>query len=844
MTEQMDAGMVAGQIEEHPDALSSPYGGGELGRGRRRKEDAKLVTGQTNWTDNITLPGLLHMAVLRSPMAHAKVVSVDVSGALEVPGVIAAYSGADLADVQGALPCAWPVTDDMVHPDHSPLAVDEVRYVGDGVAVVVARDRYTAADALEAIAVEYEQLPAVVDMEAALAEGADLVHSDKGTNSCFTWPFASGDSYADTVSGAGDDAVVVKRRFRQQRLLPTAMEPRGVVVAPIAAADEYTVYSSTQVPHILRVMLALVTGIGEHKLRVIAPDVGGGFGSKLNVYAEEVLALVVARKLGRPIKWTESRSENYQATIHGRDQIQDIEIAATKDGTLLGLKVQLLADMGAYLQLVTPGIPILGAFMYPAIYKMKAYDFTCTGVFTNKTPTDAYRGAGRPEATYAIERIMDELAVELGRDPMDLRRQNWIKHEEFPYEMIAGLTYDSGNYEAATDKAEQMFDMTGLRREQAERRERQDPVQLGIGISTFTEMCGLAPSRVLGSLSYGAGGWEAAQVRMLPTGKVEVTSGATPHGQGHHTAWSQIVADALGVPFEDVEVVTGDTDSSPKGMDTYGSRSLVVGGVAIHKATGKVLEKAKRIAAHLLEASEDDVEFGKGTFSVKGSPEAKLTIQEVALATFAAHNLPDGMEPTLDSDYVYDPENFSYPHGTHLCAVEIDTETGFTRIRKYVCVDDVGKIVNPVIVEGQIHGGLAQGIGQALYEEAVYDAEGNLTTGSLVDYLIPSAADLPHFDTGRTETPATSNPLGVKGVGEAGTIASTPAVINAVVDALRPFGVNDIDMPATPERVWRALNGSRAERAAAGTVAYGGTSTGSTGGAASPETSSDNGSAQ
>ncbi|HVM28523.1 MAG TPA: xanthine dehydrogenase family protein molybdopterin-binding subunit [Mycobacteriales bacterium] len=813
--------------------MSSPYAGGELGRGRRRKEDAKLLTGQTNWTDNITLPGLLHMAVLRSPMAHAKVLSVDVSGALEMPGVLAAYSGADLAEVQGSLPCAWPVTPDMVHPDHPPLAVDEVRHVGDGVAVVVARDRYAAVDALEAIAVEYEQLPAVVDMEEALADGAPLVHESAGTNRCFLFDFpGAGADYDETVQAAGDDAVVVKRRFVQQRLLPSAMEPRGVVVAPIAAADEYTVYSSTQVPHILRVMLALTTNIPEQKIRVIAPDVGGGFGSKLNVYAEEVLCLIVAKKLGRPVKWTESRSENYQGTIHGRDQIQDIEIAARRDGTLLGLKVQLLADMGAYLQLVTPGIPILGAFMFPAIYKMQAYRFICTGVFTTKTPTDAYRGAGRPEATYAIERIMDELAVELGRDPMELRKQNWIQHEEFPYDMVAGLTYDSGNYEAATAKAEQMFDLAGMRAEQQRRRESKDPVQLGIGISTFTEMCGLAPSRVLGSLSYGAGGWESASVRMLPTGKVEVVSGATPHGQGHHTAWSQIAADALGVPFDDVEVITGDTDSSPKGMDTYGSRSLVVGGVAIHKATGKVLEKAKRIAAHLLEAAEDDVEFDKGTFTVKGSPEAKLTIQEVALATFAAHNLPDGMEPTLDSDYVYDPENFSYPHGTHLCAVEIDTETGFTRIRKYVCVDDVGKIVNPVIVEGQVHGGLAQGIGQALYEEAVYDAEGNLTTGSLVDYLVPAASDLPHFETGRTETPATSNPLGVKGVGEAGTIASTPAVMNAVVDALRPFGVNDIRMPATPERVWRAIHGDGTGRAAAGTVAYGGAQTAATSGSA------------
>jgi carbon-monoxide dehydrogenase large subunit len=812
MTEELDAGLIAREIAEHPDALSAPYAGGELGRGRRRKEDAKLLTGQTNWTDNIVLPGLLHLAILRSPMAHARIVSVDVSAALEMPGVIAAFSGKDLEDVMGAtLPCAWPVTPDMVSPPHTPLALDEVRYAGDGVACVIARNRYVAADALEAIAVEYDQLPAVVDMEEALKEGAPLVHSDAGTNRCFLFEFpGAGADYDETVRAAGDDVVVVKRRFRQQRLLPTPMEPRAVVVAPIAAADEYTVYSATQIPHVVRVMLALTTGIPEHKIRVVAPDVGGGFGAKLNVYAEEVLALVVARKLGRPVKWTESRSENYQATTHGRDQLQDIEIAARKDGTLLGLKVEILADMGAYLQLITPGIPILGAFMYPAIYKMAAYRFTCTGVFTTKTPTDAYRGAGRPEATYAIERIMDELAEVLGRDPMDLRKQNWIKHEEFPFTMVAGLTYDSGNYEAATEKAEQMFDMAGLRAEQKARRERKDPVQLGIGISTFTEMCGLAPSRVLGSLSYGAGGWESASIRMLPTGKVEVVSGATPHGQGHHTAWSQIVADSLGVPFEDIELVAGDTQSSPKGMDTYGSRSLVVGGVAIHKATGRVLEKAKRVASHLLEAAEGDVEFQGGTFSVKGSPEASLTIQQVALATFAAHNLPEGMEPSLDSDYVYDPENFSYPHGTHLCAVEVDTETGFTKICKYVCVDDVGKIVNPLIVQGQVHGGLAQGIAQALYEEATYDAEGNLLTGTMVDYLLPSAADLPHFDTGRTETPATSNPLGVKGVGEAGCIASTPAVINAVVDALRPFGVTNIDMPATPERVWRLVSAGAA----------------------------------
>jgi carbon-monoxide dehydrogenase large subunit len=825
MTEQLDAGIVASQID--PSDLSSPDARRERGRSRKRKEDAKLLTGQTNWTDNMVLPGLLHFAVLRSPMAHATVLSVDVSGALEVPGVVAAFSGKDLQAEMASLPCAWPVTPDMVHPDHLPLAVDEVRYVGDAVAVVVARDRYTAADALEAIAVEYDPLPAVTDMEEALAEGAPLVHSDKGTNKCFVWPFEQGD-WAATAAEAD---VVVKRRLIQQRLLPTAMEPRSVVVAPIAAADEYTVYSATQIPHILRVMLAMVTGIGEHKIRVIAPDVGGGFGSKLDVYAEEVLALLLARRLGRPVKWTEARTENYQATIHGRDQIQDMELAFTRDGTLLGVKADILADMGAYLQLVTPGVPILGAFMFNSIYKMEAYSFTCTGVFTTKTPTDAYRGAGRPEATFAIERMMDESAVELGMDPLELRRKNWIRHEEFPYTTIAGITYDSGNYEAATDKATSLFDYEALRREQAERRQRGDKVQLGVGISTFTEMCGLAPSRVLGSLSYGAGGWEAAQIRMLPTGKVEVVTGTTPHGQGHVTSWSQIAADALGVPFEDVEVIHGDTDSSPKGMDTYGSRSLVVGGVAVHLAAGKVIEKARRVAAHLLEAAEDDVEFNAGTFSVKGSPEAKTTIQEVALATFAAHNLPEGMEPTLDSDMVFDPEDFSYPHGTHLCAMEVDTETGFSKIRKYVCVDDVGNVINPLIVEGQVHGGLAQGIGQALYEEAIYDAEGNLVTGSMVDYLVPSAADLPDFTTDRTETPSTTNPLGVKGVGEAGAIASPPAVINAIVDALRPFGVDDVVMPATPERVWRAIQtgDGGTDRATAGSVSYGGAQTAATG---------------
>jgi aerobic carbon-monoxide dehydrogenase large subunit len=777
-----------------------------VGVTRLRKEDAHLLTGRTRWTDNIRIPGMLYVVFVRSPLAHARVVSVDVSAALEQPGVVAAYTGAELQEHwESGLPCAWPVTETMRSPLHLPLATDEVRYVGDAVAVVVATERYLAADAVEFVDVEYEPIPAVTDMEAALAEGADLADTTLGSNECFVWPLVSGD-VDEAFEGA---AHVVTRRFRQQRLLPTAIEPRAVVAAPPADQRQYTVWSSTQVPHILRLMLALTCGVPEHELRVVAPDVGGGFGSKLNVYAEEAVCLVLARQLDRPVKWTETRSENYQATIHGRDQIQDLSLALDADGRIRGLRAHLLADMGAYLQLVTPGIPLLGAFMYNAIYKMDALDFKCTGVFTNKTPTDAYRGAGRPEATFAIERLIDEAAHELGMEPFELRERNWIEHEEFPYETIAGLTYDSGNYEAATAKAKELFRYDDLRREQSERRERGDPVQLGLGISTFTEMCGLAPSRVLGSLSYGAGGWETASVRVLPSGKIEVITGTSPHGQGHVTAWSQIAADALGVPYQDVEVHHGDTAVSHRGLDTYGSRSLVVGGYAVHVACEKVVAKAKRVAAHVLEASEDDLEFEAGRFSVRGSPDAATTIQDLALAVFTSHDYPEGIEPSLDADATVDPENFSYPHGTHLCAVEVDTETGKVEILRYVAVDDVGKVINPQIVEGQVHGGLAQGIAQALYEEAIHDADGNLVTGSLVDYYVPSAADLPHFVTDRTETPATTNPLGVKGVGEAGTIASTPAVMNAVIDAVRHLGVDDVPMPASPRNVWEALEAAK-----------------------------------
>jgi carbon-monoxide dehydrogenase large subunit len=788
---------------------------GEVGSARRRKEDARLITGRTMWTENIVLPGMLHLAILRSPMAHARITRVDTSAAEREPGVIAVLSGRDVADVQGSLPCAWPVTEDMVHPDHPPLAVDEVRHVGEAVAVVAARDRASAVDALAAIEVDYEPLPVVLDMEAALVDGSPLVHTDKGTNKSYTWVFDSaeagtGGAVEEAIAGA---EVVLRKRYIQQRLIPAFMEPRSVVVDP--TGDQYTMYSATQIPHILRFLVAVVTGTPEHKVRVIAPDVGGGFGGKLQVTPEELIAFLVAKRIGKPVKYTETRSDSMVSAHHGRDQIQEIELAARRDGTVLGLKVRLLANMGAYLGLVTPGVPLLGAFMYNAIYKFPAYRFECSGVFTNTTLTDAYRGAGRPEATFAIERAMDELAVELGLDPIEVRRRNWIRHEEFPFTTVCGLTYDSGNYEAATAKAMHIFGYDELRREQTARRESGDPVQLGIGVSTYTEMCGLAPSRVLGSLRYGAGGWETASVRMLPTGKVEVVTGTSPHGQGHETAWSQIVADQLGVPFEDVEVLHGDTRTSHKGLDTYGSRSLAVGGIALVNACQKVVEKAKPVAAHLLECDVADLEFTGGTFKVRGTPEGGKTLADCSLAVFAAHDLPDGIEPNLDADAVYDPTNFSFPHGTHLCATEVDTETGRVTIRSYVAVDDVGRVINPMIVEGQVHGGVAQGIAQALFEEAGYDAEGNLLTGTFVDYTLPSAADLPDVISDRTETPAPDHPLGAKGVGEAGTIASTPAVVNSIVDALRPFGVSDIRMPCTPERVWRAIQSSAAQQGGA-----------------------------
>jgi carbon-monoxide dehydrogenase large subunit len=780
----------------------------EIGRDRRRKEDQRLITGRTRWTDNIVLPGMLHLAMVRSPFAHATITSIEVADAKASTNVVDVLTGSDFGAELGAIINAWPITPDQVTPPHSPMPADRVAFAGEIVAVVIARTAAEARDAAELVEVEYDELPAALDLKKSAADEV-LAHPDLGTNKSALWVFDSGEAgtggnVEDAIAKARTDGIVIEREYRQQRLIPAFMEPRSVVVDP--TGEQYTMWSATQIPHIVRFALAATTGVPESKIRVIAPDVGGGFGGKLQVTPEEWIAWAVGRRLGKPVKYTETRSESLMSAHHGRDQWQKLTLSAEKDGTVTGLKVELLADLGAYVAIVGGGVPVLGAFMFNAIYKFPAYHFSVQTVLTNKAWTDAYRGAGRPEATYAIERLMSELAAEVGVDPLEIREQNWIKHEEFPFTTVAGLEYDSGNYEAATAKAKEMFGYDELRAEQMARRASGDTVQLGIGISTFTEMCGLAPSRVLGQLDYGAGGWEHASVRMLATGKVEVVTGASAHGQGHETAFSQIVADRLGVAFEDVEVLHGDTQVAHKGLDTYGSRSLVVGGEALVKAADKVIEKAKPIAAHLLEASVDDLEFSGGRFTVRGT-DSGVAIGEIATAVFAAHNLPDGVEPSIDAEATYDPVNFNYPHGTHLCAMEVDTETGAVKMRKYVCVDDIGNIVNPLIVSGQVHGGLVQGIAQALWEEAVYDDAGTLVSGSFVDYLLPTAADTISFDIEHTTTPSLTNTLGTKGVGEAGTIASTPAVVNAIVDAVRHLGVNDIQMPCTPERVWKAING-------------------------------------
>ncbi|HEY7344879.1 MAG TPA: xanthine dehydrogenase family protein molybdopterin-binding subunit [Gaiella sp.] len=769
----------------------------------KRREDQTLLTGRGTYVDNMAPVGTLSMVVVRSPYAHARVKSISLDAARTADGVVAVFSAADLQDDwKAAMPCAWPVTEDMKNPPHYPLT-DVARYQGDGVAVVLADTRAHAKDAAELVEVDWEPLDAVVDVATALEDGTPLAHPDLGTNECYVWRLDT-----DATGQAIDEAeVVVTRRYYQPRLIPNAIEPRAVLAVP-GAAGEVTLYAATQIPHILRLLVAATLGMSEAKLRVVAPDVGGGFGSKLDVYAEDLLAVALARRLGRPVKWTEERSENYVATIHGRDFVTEYTLAATKDGTITHCRAKVTAAMGAYLQLVTPGIPLLGAWIYAGPYAIPNYSVEFTGVFTNTTPTDAYRGAGRPEATYVIERTMDALAEELGMDRVELRRKNFIK--EFPATIGSGLTIDSGDYVASLDKLLEHLDLDALRTEQAKRRENGGPRQLGIGFSTYNEMCGLAPSRILGAIRYAAGGWEQATIRYLPTGSVQVITGTSPHGQGHETSWAQIVADQLGCDIDAVEVLHGDTSVSHAGLDTYGSRSLPVGGVALCYAADKVIDKARQIVAHQLEVSADDLDYANGTFTVKGSPDKEMTVAAAAWAAFAAHDLPDGMEPGLEATATYDPPNFSWPGGAHAAVVEVDTETGDARLVRYVAIDDVGTVVNPLIVDGQVHGGITQGISTALYEEGTYDETGSLLTANLVTYLVPSAAELPSFELDRTESRSPTNPLGVKGVGETGTIAAAPAVINAVLDAVSHLGVKDIQMPATPERVWRAIQEAKA----------------------------------
>jgi aerobic carbon-monoxide dehydrogenase large subunit len=769
-----------------------------VGSSVKRKEDEALLRGRGTYVDNLTLPGTLSMVVVRSPYPRARIKGVSLDTARALDGVVAAFSGADLADDwAGGLPCAWPVTEDIKMPPHYPLATDEARYQGDPVAVVVAETRALAKDAAELVEVDYEQLPSVAGVEKALEDGAPLVHEDVGTNECYVWKLET-----DDLQAAIDAAdVVVTRRYYQPRLIPNAIEPRGVL-AQVGPTGDVTLWSATQTPHILRFALQLVLGIPESKIRVIAPDVGGGFGSKIQIYGEGPLAIALARRLGRPVKWAEERSENYVGTIHGRDVVHELTFAAAKDGAITAVKSEAWCAMGAYLELVTPGIPLLGAWLYSGPYAIPNYSVTFTGVFTHTTPTDAYRGAGRPEATYVLERTMDALAAELGMDRIELRRKNFVS--EFPHTMASGLTIDSGDYHATLDRLLEMLDLDSIKAEQASRRASGDAMQVGVGFSTYNEMCGLAPSRILGAIRYAVGGWDSATVRFQPLGSVQLVVGTSPHGQSHETTFAQIAADQLGVGVDDIEVIHGDTASSQLGMDTYGSRSLTVGGIALWHAGEKIIAKARAIVAHQLEVSEDDLEFAGGTFSVKGSPDRNMTIQAVAFAAHSAHNLPDGMEPGLEETAVFDPPNFSWPGGAHAAVVEVDTETGDTRLLRYVAVDDVGTPVNPMIIDGQVHGGITQGVAAALFEEGAYDEEGNLMTTTMTTYLVPSAAEVPSYETDRTETKA-DNPLGVKGVGETGTIASAPAVINAVVDALSHLGVTDVQLPATPERVWRAI---------------------------------------
>jgi carbon-monoxide dehydrogenase large subunit len=783
--------------------VEEPAAGKWVGQALRRKEDPRMITGRGRYVDDMVVPGMLYMAVVRSPEAHAKIVSIDASGARELPGVHGVFTGEDL-DIASGLPMAWvPPGVEIKTPEHWPLAKGEVKYVGQGVAIVLGDSKYGVVDAAEQVLVEYDPLPVVVDPEKAINDTDTLVHPDLGTNQVHEWSIGGGDM--DAAWAESD--VVIERRIVNHRTAGAPIETR-VCIADYRAG-QLTLHLTSQNPHLIRLFLAGELEMGEDRIRVIAPDVGGGFGVKITHYPEEILAAWASRKLGRAIKWTETRSEHMSSSIHGRDQIDFVKVGAKRDGTIVGLECTAIADFGAFFTLLTPFIPSFTGFVISGCYKIPNLKFTAKGVFTNKMATDATRGAGRPEATHLIEVMVEQLAAELGMDSLELRRKNFIPKEDFPAEVAIGIVYDSGDYEGSLDKLLTHVDVDAFRREQEDLRAK--GIHRGIGFSTWMEICGLAPSRVVGPSGVGlqAGFYESAIVRVHASGSVTVYSGTAPHGQGLDTAFAQIVADRLGTSPDLVDVVHGDTGTGPFGLGTYGSRSLAVGGESIALATAKVVDKAKKIVAHQLEAAPEDIELADGKFAVKGSPDKAMTIAEIAGGAYIPENLPEGMEPGLEETMFYDPENFVFPFGAHACIVDVDVETGKVDIVRYVAVDDCGPAINPKLIDGQIHGGITHAIGQALYERIHYDDDGQLVTGTFVDYALPSAADVPSFETDRTETPSPVNSLGVKGVGEAGTIAASPAIVNAVIDALRPLGVDYIDMPLSPQNVWATIQGAK-----------------------------------
>ena len=775
-----------------------------FGSGIRRREDPRLITGRASYTDDITLPGMVHAAILRSPYAHANIESVDTSNAKGQPGVLAVFTGQDIEGVLNGVPCAWLIPDsELVTPDHPPIAKDKVRYVGDAVAVVVAESRYQAEDALEHIEVKYEPLDVVMNPKEAAQDGAPQLHDDAPNNIAFHWAVAGG----DTDAAFADADVTVSETITLQRLIANAMEPRSALAQWVAATGDLTLWSTTQNPHIARFLTSVVTDVPEHKIRVIAPEVGGGFGSKIAYYPDEAITAFCSMQLGVPVRWTETRSENYQVTTQGRDHVEEVGMAATSDGKITGIRATVYAGMGAYLSTAGPGIPtILHGLMYSGSYDIPNISGDVYGVFNNGPPVDAYRGAGRPEATMLIERLVDLLAAELDIDPVELRRKNLIPKFEDGHDVATGITYDSGDYEATLDACLDAADYASLRSEQEAARK--EGRYIGIGVGTYVEICGLGPSQVAGAVGFQGGLWESAIVRFHPTGKANVMVGSSPHGQGEETTFAQIVSEELGVDVDDVEVIHGDTDLTPMGWGTYGSRTTAVSGAAVAVASRKLKDKSKALAAHLLEAATEDIEYEDGRFFVKGSPDQHQTIQDIALMANLAWDMPEGMEPGFEASAFYDPPNFTFPFGTHIAVVEVDKQTGHVDLQRYFAVDDCGVQINPMIVEGQVHGGVVQGAGPVLWEGAVYDEDGQPLTGSMLDYALPRADNLPDIEVSSNTTPSPHHPLGVKGVGEAGTIASTATIYNAVMDALRPFGVAGMDMPLTPEKVWRAINQS------------------------------------